>query len=154
MLALVAYMRITWIMVTCGVFCVYTYDPNWGQRKFANCSKLPKAGVLGSYIREIHQVAMIHVIYTLIARYKDACVYKVVYMRYILKTCASIGQWPPLVYICLVASSARQHPDTDVNTNSLITHVDTLQMAIHRHMTPYMYICTFVRDVMSYVLSW
>ena len=34
--------------------------------------KLPKAEVLGSYIRGIHHVTMIHVIYTLIAWYEDA----------------------------------------------------------------------------------
>ena len=34
--------------------------------------KLLKAEVLGSYMRRMHQVTMIHVIYTLIAWYKDA----------------------------------------------------------------------------------
>ena len=55
------------------------YDPNQGQRKFAvhmsqvkaeghMCCKLPKAEVLGLHICGIHQVNMIHVIYTLITR--------------------------------------------------------------------------------------
>ena len=47
--------------------------------------KLPMAEVLGSYIHRIHHIAMIHVIYTLIAWFEDAIFNKVVYniMRYI-----------------------------------------------------------------------
>ena len=90
------------------------YNPNRGQRTFAvhttrgkgeghmHC-KRPKAEVLGSYIRGIHQVTMIYVIYTLIARYNDTIFYEVVYVRY--TTCASIGQWPPLVYMCIYTLS-------------------------------------------------
>ena len=70
------------------------YDLNQGQGKFAvhmlraegrghmHC-KLSKSEVLGSYIHGIHQVTMIHVIYTLIGWYKDTILYEVLYMRYI-----------------------------------------------------------------------
>ena len=54
---------------------------------------------LGSYMRGIHKIIVIHVIYMLIAWCKDTIFYQVVYMRYIYTTCASIGQWPPLVYM-------------------------------------------------------
>ena len=69
------------------VYSAYIRPENLGQRKFAvhmplafglwhMHRKLPLAEVGGSYIRGIHQVTIIHIIYTLI----DAIFSKVVYM--------------------------------------------------------------------------
>ena len=63
--------------------------------------KRPKADVLGSYIRGIHHVSMIHVIYTLIAWYKDTIFYQVVYMQYIYWRCQHRAMAAISVYVML-----------------------------------------------------
>ena len=88
-------------MVTWCIPCIY--NTNQGQRMFAVhvlCAKgeghmrckLPKAEVLGSYIRGIHQLTMIHVIYIYANRLvQRRHFYEVLYMQYI-----------GLVYVCMV----------------------------------------------------
>ena len=96
-------------MVTWCIPCIY--DPNLGLRTFSAhmpltfvsghmCCKRPKAKVLGSYIRGIHQVAMIHVIYMLIVWYKtpfftEWCICDINYLSQ-LRAMAAIS-----VYVCV-----------------------------------------------------
>ena len=60
-----------------------------------------------SYTRGIHQVTMIHIIYTLIdAILAKWCICNGSGVYVIYTTCASIGQWLPLVYVYILCTSA------------------------------------------------